>query len=86
MRVLRALADHPSAAEPADIYGAGGAASLLENRTAELLRKPAAMFFIKGMIAQMAVLRVVSEQAGTRNTVVHPMSHIELDEQAEDVS
>ena len=78
---LRALADHPSAAEPPDVYGAGGAASLLEKRTAELLGKPGAMFCIKGMIAQMAVLRAASEQACTRNIVVHPMSHIELDEE-----
>lgn len=78
---LKALADHPSAAERADVYGGGGAAAELERRTAELLGKPAAMFFIKGMIAQMAVLRAAADQAGTPNIVVHPMSHIELDEE-----
>ena len=78
---LRALASHPAAGEPADLYGAGGAAAQLEERTAELLGKPAAMFFIKGMIAQMAVLRVAAERAGTSNVVVHPMSHIEQDEE-----
>ena len=78
---LEALAHHPAAAEPADLYGAGGAAAQLEQRTAELLGKPAAMFFIKGMIAQMAVLRVAAERAGTPNIVVHRMSHIEQDEE-----
>lgn len=78
---LRALADHPAAAEPADVYGAGGAARLLEQRTAELLGKPAAMFFIKGMIAQMTVLRVVAERARSTSVVVHPMSHLDLDEE-----
>jgi|SRR6185312_2298381 len=78
---LKALAEHPAAAESADMYGAGGAADLVEQRTAELLGKPAAMFFIKGMIAQMAVLRVASERAATRNIVVHRMSHIEQDEE-----
>jgi len=78
---LRKLADHPAAAEATDTYGSGGAATLLERRTAELLGKPSAMFFIKGMIAQMAVLRVAAERAGTGNIVVHPMSHIELDEE-----
>jgi threonine aldolase len=78
---LRALASHPAASEPVDAYGAGGAATLLEKRTAELLGKPAAMFFIKGMIAQMAVLRVAAERARTPNIVIHPMSHIDLDEE-----
>jgi threonine aldolase len=78
--VLSALAEYPAAAEPADFYGAGGAAKLLEQRTAELLGKPAAMFFIKGMIAQMSVLRAAAEQARTLNVAIHPMSHIDLDE------
>jgi len=73
---LKALAEHPAAAEPADLYGAGGAAALVEKRTAELLGKPAAMFFIKGMIAQMCVLRAAADRAR-----IHPMSHIVLDEQ-----
>ena len=80
--VLKKLADHPAASERADLYGAGGAATQLEKRTAELLGKPAAMFFIKGMIAQMTLLRVAAERAGRQNVVVHPMSHIELDEEA----
>ena len=78
---LRALAGHPSAAEAADVNGAGGAATLLEKRTADLLGKPSAMFFIKGMIAQMTVLRVVAEAARTPNIVIHPMSHLDLDEE-----
>lgn len=79
--VLRALADQPSAAEPVDVYGAGGAPTLIERRTAELLGKPAAMFFIKGMIAQMCILRAAADRAGTPNIVIHPMSHIDFDEQ-----
>jgi threonine aldolase len=79
--ILAALADHAAASEPPDLYGDGGAMSLIETRTSELLGKPAAMFFIKGMIAQMAVLRVASERAGSPNIVVHPMSHIDYDEQ-----
>ena len=79
--VLRALADQPSAAEPVDLYGAGGAPALVEQRTSELLGKPAAMFFIKGMIAQMCVLRAAADRARTPNVVIHPMSHIDLDEQ-----
>lgn len=79
--VLRALASHPAAAEPADFYGVGGAATQLEQRSAELLGKPAAKFFIKGVIAQMSVLRAASEEARTLNVAIHPMSHIDLDEE-----
>ena len=78
---LNTLAEHPAAAKEVDVYGGGGAAAELERRTAELLGKPAAMFFIKGMIAQMCVLRAASDRAGTPNIVIHPMSHIDLDEQ-----
>ncbi len=78
--MLAALADHVAAGQPADLYGAGGAVDLLESHTAEILGKPAAMFFIKGMIAQMCVLRAASDAAGAPNIVVHPMSHIDLDE------
>ena len=77
---LSALAAHPAAAEPADFYGSGGASSQLEQRTAELLGKPAANFFIKGMIAQMSVLRAAADAARTLNVAIHPMSHIDLDE------
>jgi threonine aldolase len=79
--VLRALAEQPSAAEPVDVYGTGGAPTLLERRVVKLLGKPASMFFIKGMIAQMCVLRTAAERARTPNVVIHPMSHIDFDEQ-----
>lgn len=75
------LAEHPAAAEAADTYGAGGAASVIESRTAQLLGKPAAMFFIKGVIAQLSAIRAAADQAGQPNIVLHPMSHIDLDEQ-----
>lgn len=78
---LGALANHAALACDADLYGAGGAVNLLESRTADLLGKPAAMFFIKGMIAQMSVLRAVADSAGAANIVVHPMSHIDFDEE-----
>jgi threonine aldolase len=78
---LASIAAHPAALQAADTYGAGGAAAELEKRTAKLLGKSAAMFFIKGMIAQMTVLRAAAERAGSPNILVHPMSHIELDEE-----
>jgi threonine aldolase len=77
---LRALAAMPSAQRPADFYGAGGAVAELEARTAALLGKEAGLFVIKGVIAQLAVLKARAEQAGTGNVAVHPLSHIILDE------
>jgi threonine aldolase len=78
---LESLAEHRAASLPADLYGAGGAAAELESLTARLLGKPSAMFFIKGMIAQMSVLRAAADEARTPNIVLHPMSHIDVDEQ-----
>lgn len=78
--VLRRLSDHPAASEEADRYGAGGAVAALEKRTAALLSKPAALFFIKGVIAQLCVLRVHQESRSTSNVAIHPLSHLDLDE------
>jgi threonine aldolase len=77
---LELMARHPTAREAADLYGDGGAVAALEARTADLLGKPAARFFIKGVIAQLCVLRVHAEAAGTANVAIHPMSHLDLDE------
>ena len=79
--MLAALAAHPAASQPADFYGGSGAVRTLEERTAELLGKAEAMFFIKGMIAQMTVLRAVADQSAKSNIVIHPMSHIDYDEE-----
>lgn len=78
--MLRALADHPAAELPADFYGGGGAVAALETRVAELLGKPAGLFFVKGVTAQLAVLKAYAEASGRANVALHPMSHIDLDE------
>lgn len=79
--MLTRLAEHAAADEQADYFADGGAAALLEQRGAALLGKPSARFFIKGMIAQMCVLRVLAERAGTPNVALHPLSHIDYDEE-----
>ena len=60
--------------------GAGGAVATLESRTASLLDKPAGLFFIKGVTAQLSVLRARCEAARTPNVAIHPMSHLDFDE------
>ena len=54
----------------------------LERRVAGLLGKERAVFVPKGVIAQQAALRVWSERANRLALVVHPKSHLDLDEEA----
>lgn len=77
---LRRLAALAPEGEPADVYGAGGAAARLEARVAALLGKPAARFFIKGVTAQLATLSVHAERAGVRTVAMHPLCHLDHDE------
>ncbi|MDE1893943.1 MAG: threonine aldolase [Pseudomonadota bacterium] len=76
---LARLAAH-AAAEAADEYGAGGAVARLEQATVERLGKDAGLFFIKGVTAQLCVLRAHAQARGCRNVVIHPMSHMDIDE------
>ncbi|ACO47539.2 threonine aldolase family protein [Deinococcus deserti] len=74
------LAASPYAAMNIDQYGQGEAVQLLEGRVAALLGKPAAVFVPKGTVAQMAALRVHTDRRAARTVALHPLSHIELDE------
>jgi threonine aldolase len=78
---LRLLADL-APDEPPDEYGAGSVVERLERQVADLLGKERAVFVPKGVIAQQAALRVWSERANRRALVVHPKSHLDLDEEA----
>lgn len=77
---LARLAVHPAAVEAIDEYGAGGAVARLEQATTERLGKAAGLFFIKGVTAQLCVLRAYAQARGCRNVVIHPMSHMDMDE------
>lgn len=78
---LAALAAHAAAAEPADIYGEGGAVARLEERTPTVLGKDKGLFFIKGVTAQLCVLSAYAAQRGCRTVALHPLSHLDFDEQ-----
>ncbi|MBB5953516.1 threonine aldolase [Saccharothrix tamanrassetensis] len=55
----------------------------LETRIAELLGKPAALFFPSGTMAQQSALRVHADRLGRRTFAAHPQTHLALwEEQA----
>lgn len=77
--ILRDLADHRSAEAFADYYGVGGAAEVLETRVAGLLGKASAQFFLKGMVAQLSLLRVLTERR-SGGVAIAALSHMAIDE------
>lgn len=64
-----------------DCYNQGPLVDLIEQRVADLLDKPAAMFFNKGTTCQLAALKTVCEEQGNDYIALHPQSHIASDEQ-----
>lgn len=79
--VLAGLAGFASAGvDIVDNYGEGGALAKLQSRVAAELGKPAALFFIKGVMAQLAALRVHAQEKKSDAIVLHPQSHIGADE------
>ena len=59
-----------------DIYGDGGAVSMLEGQVADLLGKPAAVFFVSGTMAQQSMLRVWCERRKSRRVAIQDLSHL----------
>lgn len=62
-----------------DLYG-DGPVTQLEERVAELLGKPAAVFFPTGTMAQQVALRCWAERTGNPTVALHPLSHPEVHE------
>jgi len=67
--------------QPIDVYNSGVLIEQLENRIAKLLGKPAALFYPKGVVAQLCALKVAAEKRNNPNIILHPKSHIASDEQ-----
>lgn len=78
--VLQRLAQHPAAEDGIDLYGEGGAVAHLEQATRARLGKDAGLFFIKGVTAQLCVMQAYAQRRGCRNVVIHPLSHMDVDE------
>jgi len=64
-----------------DSYNQGPLVSELEHRVSKLLGKPKAMFFNKGTTCQLAALKTICVTKNNKQIILHPQSHIALDEQ-----
>ncbi|GAB3988910.1 hypothetical protein GCM10029978_112540 [Actinoallomurus acanthiterrae] len=58
--------------------GPDGPVAVLERRLADLLGKPAALFFPTGTMAQQVALRVHADRRGRRAFAAHPQSHLDV--------
>ncbi|WP_411109668.1 threonine aldolase family protein [Streptomyces sp. c-19] len=80
---LRELADWTEASGraegPLDVYG-DGPVEELEQRVAELLGHPAAVFFPTGTMAQQVALRCWAGRTGSSVVALHPLAHPEVHE------
>ncbi len=63
-----------------DTYGDGGVVAELEQKVAELLGFPAAVFLPSGTMAQATTLRVHADASGRRTVVWHPTCHLVMHE------
>ena len=77
---LARLAQLADATDAIDDYGAGGAVARLEEKSREILGKEASLFFIKGVMAQLCVLRAHVQARACHNVVIHPLGHMDVDE------
>jgi threonine aldolase len=59
-----------------DVYGSGGAVTRLETEVAELLGKPAAVFFPSGIMGQQAALRAWCDRTGSLRVAIPDRSHL----------
>lgn len=59
-----------------DVYGDDGVVARLEEEVAALLGKPAAVFFVSGVMGQQAALRVWCERSGSRRVAIPDRSHL----------
>ncbi|PWV98552.1 L-threonine aldolase [Paenibacillus cellulosilyticus] len=64
-----------------DMYGNGAIMEQFHNTFAQLLGKPAAVFFPSGTMAQQIALRIWSDAAGSKKVAYHPLCHLEIHEQ-----
>jgi threonine aldolase len=64
-----------------DRYGDRGPVAVVEAKVAELLGKPAAVFFPSGTMAQQSMLRVWCDRNGSRRVAIPELSHLLKHEQ-----
>ncbi|HTD05290.1 threonine aldolase family protein [Undibacterium sp.] len=59
-----------------DVYGEGELLSNFEQKIAQLLGKPAAVFMPSGVMAQLIAVQIWAEQGGLSRFGLHPTSHL----------
>jgi threonine aldolase len=64
-----------------ELWGDNAPVARLERRLADLLGKPAALFFPSGTMAQQVALRIHAERTGRPTFTGHPLNHLDLWEQ-----
>jgi len=79
---LRALADYMEAeGHKSEIYHGGDQTKALEDKLADLLGKPAAMWCPTGTMAQGIAAKLYARATGHDRILLHPTSHLELHEE-----
>jgi threonine aldolase len=78
---LESLAEAVEELERGDRYGQGERLERLEQRSADVLGKEAAVFMPSGTMAQQIAMRIWCERHGRRTIAFHPTCHLELHEE-----
>ncbi|MCW2767278.1 MAG: threonine aldolase [Nocardioides sp.] len=78
--VLAAAADELGI-EEWDAYGERGPVEMLERQIADLLGKPAAVFFASGVTAQQVALRIWCDRQGSPRVAIPDLSHLLVHEE-----
>ena len=77
---VQKLSNSKYLASKIDCYNEGELVQQLEKRVANILGKPAALFFSKGMVAQFCAFKAVETSSGNSSLALHPLSHLAYDE------
>lgn len=84
LSVQKSLISMVNACDPhwnKDHYGSGEHIRRFEDRVAQLLGKPAAIFMPSGTMAQQIALRIWSDRTGNRSIGMHPSCHLHVHEE-----
>ncbi|MDA3847743.1 MAG: beta-eliminating lyase-related protein [Vallitaleaceae bacterium] len=77
MKIFESLDDHLMP----DVYGNGEVIENFEKLLSEEFKKPGAIFFPSGTMAQQIALRVLCDRRGLKRVAYHPLCHLEIHEQ-----
>lgn len=81
INVLKEAFEQVDGTTGSDHYGTGELIEQFQQQMADVLGKPAAVFFPSGTMAQQIALRIWCDRKGVKRVAYHPLSHLELHEQ-----